>query len=42
MDEVLKHALTGPLTPVEWNEAEEPIAASAKKDEGDSDAVLTH
>jgi len=42
VDEVLKHALTGPLTPVEWNEAEEPIAAGAKKDDGDSDAILTH
>jgi ATP-dependent Lon protease len=42
VDEVLKHALTGPLTPVEWNEADEPIAATAKADEPDSDAILTH
>ena len=42
VDEVLKHALTGPLTPVEWNEADEPIAATAKVDEGDADAILTH
>ncbi|OZA81779.1 MAG: hypothetical protein B7X77_01575, partial [Caulobacter sp. 39-67-4] len=42
VDDVLKHALTGPLTPVEWNEADEPIAASAKVDEGDADAILTH
>ncbi|WP_419255497.1 endopeptidase La [Caulobacter sp. ErkDOM-YI] len=42
VDEVLKHALTGPLTPVEWNEADEPIAATAKGDEGDGDAILTH
>ena len=42
IDEVLKHALTGPLTPVEWNEADEPIAATAKGDEGDVDAILTH
>ncbi|WP_419316886.1 endopeptidase La [Caulobacter sp. ErkDOM-E] len=42
VDEVLKHALTGPLTPVEWNEADEPIAATAKGDEGDADAILTH
>lgn len=42
MDEVLKHGLTGPLTPVEWSEADEPIAAGQKKDDGDSDAVLTH
>jgi len=42
VDDVLKHALTGPLTPVEWNEADEPIAATAKVDEGDADAILTH
>ena len=42
MDEVLKHGLTGPLTPIEWNEADEPIAAATKKDDGDSDAILTH
>jgi ATP-dependent Lon protease len=42
VDEVLKHALTGPLTPVEWREEDEPIAATAKVDDGDSDAVLTH
>jgi ATP-dependent Lon protease len=41
-DEVLKHALTGPLTPVEWREEDEPIAAAAKVEDGDSDAVLTH
>ncbi|MDI1364631.1 MAG: endopeptidase La, partial [bacterium] len=42
IDEVLKHALTGPLTPIEWNEADEPIAATAKADEGDADTILTH
>jgi ATP-dependent Lon protease len=42
VDEVLKHALTGPLTPVEWREEDEPIAATAKVDDSDSDAVLTH
>jgi ATP-dependent Lon protease len=41
-DEVLKHALTGPLTPIEWREEDEPIAAAAKVEDGDSDAVLTH
>jgi ATP-dependent Lon protease len=41
-DEVLKHALTGPLTPIEWSEADEPIAASAKVDDGDADTILTH
>ncbi|MBS0296166.1 MAG: endopeptidase La [Proteobacteria bacterium] len=28
-DEVLAHALAGPLTPVEWSEAEEPMPVSA-------------
>jgi ATP-dependent Lon protease len=42
VDEVLKHALTGPLTPIEWSEADEAVAAPAKVDDADSDAVLTH
>ncbi len=41
-EEVLGHALAGPLTPVEWNEDEEPMPAPAKPDEGDADAVITH
>ncbi|MDP1631915.1 MAG: endopeptidase La [Caulobacter sp.] len=42
IDEVLALALTGPLTPIEWTEADESIAAGAKAVESDSDAVLTH
>ncbi len=42
IDEVLARALTQPLTPIEWNESEEPVAAPAKADEGDVDAVVTH
>jgi len=42
VDEVLKHALVGALTPIEWREEDEPIAAAAKVDDSDSDAVLTH
>jgi ATP-dependent Lon protease len=42
VDEVLKHALIGPLTPIEWSESDEPIAATAKVEDGDADAVLTH
>jgi ATP-dependent Lon protease len=42
IDEVLKHALVGPLTPIEWREEDEPIVATAKVDDSDSDAVLTH
>ena len=39
-DEVLKHALVRPLTPVEWTEPEEvkPVAASGDKDQ----SVVTH
>jgi ATP-dependent Lon protease len=42
IDEVLARALTGALTPIEWNESDEPIAATAKVDDLDSDAVVTH
>ena len=42
-DEALAHALAGPLTPVEWNEDEEPMPATAKVEEVvDGDAVITH
>ena len=41
VDEVLARALTQPLTPIEWNEEEEPLRASPPVD-GDSEAVLTH
>jgi len=40
-DEALAHALAGPLTPVEWNEDEEPMPSTAK-DVADADAVITH
>jgi ATP-dependent Lon protease len=42
VDEVLKHALTGPLTPVEWSESDEPLTKPGKADDVDGDAVLTH
>ncbi|HVK42854.1 MAG TPA: endopeptidase La, partial [Phenylobacterium sp.] len=42
VDEVLKHALVGPLTPVEWSESEEPLSSPAKADDAGDDAVLTH
>ncbi len=41
VDEALKHALAGPLTPIEWNEDAEPIAASKIDTDGD-EAVMTH
>ncbi|HEX6859199.1 MAG TPA: endopeptidase La [Caulobacteraceae bacterium] len=40
VDEVLTVALTGPLTPVEWNEEAEPMPAASPT--ADADAVITH
>ena len=42
IDQVLALALTGPLTPIEWIEADDSIAAPAKVEEGSDDAVITH
>jgi ATP-dependent Lon protease len=42
VDEVLSHALAGPLTPIEWNEDDEPSVAPLTPDELDGDAVITH
>jgi len=42
VDQVLARALTKPLSPIEWSEADESVAAPAKADEGDLDAVMTH
>ncbi|NEX93767.1 endopeptidase La [Caulobacter sp. 17J65-9] len=39
-DQVLKHALAGPLTPIEWSEEEE--AAPAKPASDDAGAVVAH
>ena len=36
VDEVLKHALTKPLTPIEWDEAAEMAAAASKIKKGDA------
>jgi ATP-dependent Lon protease len=40
-DEVLKHALTGTLTPVQWSEEEEPMPA-VKPGVDDLDAAVAH
>ncbi|MBN9318515.1 MAG: endopeptidase La [Caulobacterales bacterium] len=40
-DQVLAHALTGPLTPVEWNEELEPLTP-AKPGEPDTGGMVTH
>ncbi len=42
IDQVLALALTGPLTPIEWTDSDDIVAAPAKADEADSDAVITH
>jgi len=39
VDDVLAHALAGPLTPIEWNEADHPAVAVPGDDH---EAVLTH
>ncbi len=41
VDEVLARALTGPLIPIEWNEADAPIATPAVEDVDDG-VVVTH
>ena len=40
-DEVLAHALTGPLTPIEWSEEDTPVATPTP-DEPDQDNFITH
>ena len=43
VDDVLKHALTGPLTPIEWDEADEELAAKARLGTPDEGAgVVAH
>jgi ATP-dependent Lon protease len=42
IDEVLARALTGPLSPIEWTESDEPVAAPAKVEEVDADTMMTH
>ena len=41
VDEVLSRALIQPLTPIEWNPAEQP-AVSVPADDGADEAVITH
>jgi ATP-dependent Lon protease len=42
MDQVLAHALTGPLTPIEWREADDDAMPPPVVDDLDGDAVITH
>ena len=41
-DEALAHALTGPLTPIEWHEEDEPATPARPDVDLDGDAVVTH
>jgi ATP-dependent Lon protease len=41
-DEVLKHALTGPLTPIEWTDEDEVAPVLPAPIDGDIDPVMTH
>ncbi|MBI1239619.1 MAG: endopeptidase La [Alphaproteobacteria bacterium] len=43
VEEVLKHALSKPVVPVEWTEVEPDAKSPARKgDDGDADSVVTH
>jgi ATP-dependent Lon protease len=42
VDEVLAHALAGPLTPIEWTEADAAPVAAIVADDPDADSVITH
>jgi ATP-dependent Lon protease len=39
-DDVLRHALAGPLTPIEWNEETDPLPISKPAD--DADTAIAH
>ncbi|MDA0704107.1 MAG: endopeptidase La [Proteobacteria bacterium] len=42
VDEVLEHALTGPLVPIKWDESDELAAVTGKKTDGDVGGLVTH
>ncbi len=42
LDEVLQHALTGPLTPIDWNDEDDVGNPPPVVDDLDQDAVVTH
>ena len=42
VDEVLKLALTKPLTPIKWNEVDDVEGVSGASEERNSDPLLTH
>jgi len=42
VDEVLAHALTGPLSPIEWTEPADVVKPATADDGRDVDSVITH
>ena len=42
IDQILEHALSAPLTPIEWAEAEEKVAAVPGDNTGEEVGVVTH
>ena len=42
VDEVLSHALAGPLTPIEWTEPDDAPVTTVVTEEPDVDTVITH
>ena len=42
VDDVLLRALTGPLTPIEWREEDQPILPATPAEEADGGLVVTH
>ena len=42
VDEVLAHALAGPLTPIEWTDADDAPVTTVVTEEPDVDTVITH
>ena len=42
VDEVLAHALAGPLTPIEWREEDDVAPVTPPADDIDGETVITH
>ncbi len=42
VDEVMTHALAGPLTSIDWREEDEPPAKPLAADEPEPDSIITH
>ena len=42
VDEVLARALAGPLTPIDWTEADEAAVPAAAAPDADAETIITH